>query len=123
MDLKIIREIAQRHGYTEIDYQPNIKMISFKKTFIEKILPKVKVRVNLDDLICQPTELPVEVKETMTCRLNIYYSTMTVGTCLNHPKKGKTQLFRKNVWNVDLLENLFFNPRFHTRKGYYKKRF
>lgn len=54
-------------------------------------------------------------------RMNIYYTKMTVATCINHPKKGRTQLFRKNVWSVSLLENLFFNPRLHTRRGYYRK--
>lgn len=53
-------------------------------------------------------------------RLNIYTTTMTVGTCLNHPKKGKTQLFRKNV-SMDELEEIYKNPRVHTNKGYHKK--
>lgn len=50
-------------------------------------------------------------------RINVYYSTMTVGTCLHHPKKGATQLFRRNVSFV-LLEKLFANPRQHTGIGY-----
>ena len=25
--------------------------------------------------------------------INVYYTTGTVGTCLNHPRQGKTQLF------------------------------
>jgi len=28
-------------------------------------------------------------------RINIYITKMTVSTCINHPKKGRTQLFRK----------------------------
>ncbi len=53
-------------------------------------------------------------------RLNLYYTTGTVGTSLDHPKKGKTQMFRKGV-DMELLEKLFKNPRLHTRKGYIKK--
>ncbi|HEX8575792.1 MAG TPA: hypothetical protein VF677_05820 [Flavobacterium sp.] len=53
-------------------------------------------------------------------RINIYLTKMTVSTCINHPKKGKTQLFRKNV-TKDLLEELFAKPRKHTGKGYYTK--
>ena len=45
---------------------------------------------------------------------------MTVSTCLNHPKKGKTQLFRKRV-NKEMLEQIFEYPRKHTGKGYYTK--
>ncbi len=51
-------------------------------------------------------------------RINVYYSKMTVGTCLDHPKKGKTQLYRKKVGQL-LLEKIFKNPRVHTSKGYY----
>ena len=29
-------------------------------------------------------------------RINVYYTTGTVGTYLNHPRMGKTQLFRRN---------------------------
>ena len=53
-------------------------------------------------------------------RINVYPSKMTVATCLKHPRKGKTQLFRRNVDN-QLLEEIFKNPRIHTRKGYREK--
>lgn len=53
-------------------------------------------------------------------RINIYLTKMTVATCLNHPKKGATQLFRKNV-NYETLKEIFEYPRKHTGKGYYKK--
>jgi hypothetical protein len=53
-------------------------------------------------------------------RINIYLSKMTVATCLNHPTKGKTQLFRKRV-TKKMLEQIFEYPRKHTGKGYYKK--
>ena len=54
------------------------------------------------------------------CRLNYYMSTGTVGTALNHPKKNKTQLFRKNIKFKELVK-IFKNPRQHTGKGYYNK--
>lgn len=54
-------------------------------------------------------------------RINIYLTKMTVATCLNHPKKGATQLFRKNV-NIDILKDIFNYPRKHTGKGYYKRK-
>lgn len=53
-------------------------------------------------------------------RVNVYYSTMTVGTCINHHKQGKTQLFRKKV-SMKMLMQIFKNPRVHTKTGYYKK--
>lgn len=54
-------------------------------------------------------------------RINVYYTTGTVGTCLNHPKHGKTQLFRRNV-SVSTLRAIFENPRTHTGTGYYKRK-
>lgn len=53
-------------------------------------------------------------------RINVYMTKMTVATCLRHPKKGPTQLFRKNVTEKELGE-IFAYPRKHTGKGYYKK--
>jgi len=53
-------------------------------------------------------------------RINIYASKMTVGTCINHPKQGKTQLFRKKVTPKEM-NKIFKNPRVHTNKGYKRK--
>lgn len=53
-------------------------------------------------------------------RINYYYSTGTIATCLKHPKMGKTQLFRKNLKKEKILL-VFENPRVHTNKGYYEK--
>lgn len=53
-------------------------------------------------------------------RINIYRTTMTVTTQINHPKRGKNQLHRKKV-SKGLLEKIFKNPRIHTDKGYRRK--
>ena len=62
----------------------------------------------------------ISFKDQSGSRVNVYYTTGTVGTCLNHPAKGKTQLFRRNV-SLDLLGQIFRNPRIHTDTGYYRK--
>lgn len=54
-------------------------------------------------------------------RINVYLTKMTVATCLNHPKKGPTQLFRRNVTTKEL-DQIFAYPRKHTGKGYYKNK-
>jgi hypothetical protein len=41
----------------------------------------------------------------------------TVGTYMHHPKKGKTQLFRRNCTEKEVRE-ILKNPRLHTGKGY-----
>ena len=51
-------------------------------------------------------------------RINVYYSTRTVGTCIDHPQRGKTQIFRRNV-DLELLRRLMRAPRLHTGRGYY----
>ena len=48
---------------------------------------------------------------------NVYYTTGTVATCLNHPRQGKTQLFRRNMTLPDL-KSIFQNPRVHSGVGY-----
>ena len=51
-------------------------------------------------------------------RLNFYLSTGTVGSCLDHPTQGKTQLFQRAVTDPSAL---FDNPRLHTDMGYHTK--
>jgi hypothetical protein len=51
-------------------------------------------------------------------KMNVYLSTFTIQTALDHPKQGKTQLNRKNL-TVKERELVFKNPRFHTKKGYH----
>lgn len=60
-------------------------------------------------------------KDGSGARINVYYTTGTVGTALEHPKSGKTQLFRRNVDITELLE-IFLNPRVHTGAGYYQRK-
>jgi len=88
MKIKGIKTLAKEHGWTFHDYQENIGMISFVKVF-----------------------------DGDPARINIYMTKMTVATCINHPRKGKTQLFRKDVDN-ELMAKIFKNPRVHTHKGY-----
>ena len=58
---------------------------------------------------------------TKSTRINVYYTTGTVGTCLNHPKQGKTQLFRRGISSLNQLESIFDSPRIHTGEGYYQR--
>lgn len=53
-------------------------------------------------------------------RINVYYTTGTVGTCVDHPTRGRTQLFRRDR-DWDGLRALLDNPRAHTGDGYYRK--
>ncbi|KAL7541594.1 hypothetical protein ACHAXR_011051 [Thalassiosira sp. AJA248-18] len=53
-------------------------------------------------------------------RINVYWNTGTVGTCLDHPRQGKTQLFRRNV-DMATLRMIFKNPRVHTGAGYHRR--
>lgn len=58
------------------------------------------------------------------CRVNVWSNDktdlFTVGTALDHPTKGKTQLFRKGLTESQVFA-LLRNPRKHTGKGYYRK--
>lgn len=61
-------------------------------------------------------------------RLDVYWKkesskrflNLTIATAMAHPKKGKTQLFRKGVNNSGFLK-LLNDPRQHTGRGYYRK--
>ena len=53
-------------------------------------------------------------------RINVYYTTGTVATCMDHPRQGKTQLFRRDV-DIVLLRELLRDPRLHTNTGYHRR--
>lgn len=90
--MKAVADLAAKHGWSGMIHQPENLMLSFFKG----------------------------EKENRT-RVNVYYTTMTVGTALKHPTKGKTQLFRRNV-SPAMLERILKNPRTHTQRGYYERR-
>ena len=52
--------------------------------------------------------------------IDVWYTKMTVGTTLTHPKKGRSSLFRERV-QPNLLAEIFRNPRVHTERGYYTR--
>jgi len=91
MNLNRLVEMAKEHGWELHDHQERIGMVSF-----------------------------VKVVDGDPARINVYMTKMTVGTCINHPRQGRTQLFRKHV-GADLMEEIFINPRIHTTKGYQTK--
>jgi len=52
--------------------------------------------------------------------IDVWYTKMTVGTNVNHPKQGWNRMYRKHV-SMEELEKIFRNPREHTGKGYRTK--
>jgi hypothetical protein len=85
-----VRALAACHGYEEVQFNETSRVIAFTNSD-----PNNKTRVN------------------------VYYTTGTVATCLHHPYSGKTQLFRREQ-TLESLGELFANPRQHTGSGYYK---
>lgn len=81
---------------------------------------KIKQLARQYDWHCIDTQNVMLSFKKADVRVNIYWTKMTVATCVNHPTKGKTQLFRRNVTEKQL-ERIFKNPRVHTGKGYYTK--
>ena len=68
-------------------------------------------------LLCyQPMTQMISFKKCKD-RINIYYTTRTVATIVDHPVQGRNQMFRKNVSYAEL-EKIFLYPREHTNKGY-----
>jgi len=84
-----------------------------------KIIEKLAVKNNYNFICHQQENAMLSFGQDGT-RINVYYTKMTVATSLMHPKKGKTQLYRKMVNQIEL-EKIFKNPRLHTERGYYTK--
>lgn len=96
-----IKRLASNRDWSMIDDQPKTSMVSFEKSF---------------DYSTKPVRINVYYKKESTVR-NLC---LTISTAMDHPTKGKTQLFRKNQNNSSFIK-LLNNPRLHTGKGYYKK--
>mmetsp|Transcript_36919 Transcript_36919/g.110599 ORF Transcript_36919/g.110599 Transcript_36919/m.110599 type:complete len:468 (-) Transcript_36919:97-1500(-) len=91
LDLADVRRLAREETSSEIFFNEKSLVVSFLKQ-------------GLDDRV----------------RINVYWTTGTVGTCLNHPRQKYTQLFRRDV-DLATLRQIFRNPRVHTGAGYHRK--
>lgn len=100
---KIVRA-AKRHGWTLREEQPNIGLLIFDK-------------------VCSVFEGDTTNGHA---QVNVYTTAMTVTTIVNHPRRGRGQMYRLNVpWHM--LEAIFKNPRVHARAfkhpgGYFPKK-
>jgi len=65
-----------------------------------------------------PAQPPMASYRKDGVRLNFWLSTGTVGSYLDHPCQGKTQLFRRDIVMSEA-RDIFDNPRKHTGKGYH----
>jgi len=91
LDKDVVRRMAQQYGYREVQDNPVSRVLGFERH-----------------------------GQGTTVRVNVYYTTGTVSTSLDHPSKGRTQLFRRGV-TIDLLGAIFANPRIHTSLGYRRR--
>lgn len=75
----------------------------------------------VEEISFNPTSRVVSFRTAEDARVNVYYTTRTIGTALDHPIQGKSQLFRRNCTNAELVA-IMNNPRLHTNKGYQRTR-
>ena len=89
--------------------------------FSEDRIDSITEEFNYDKLNVHPNDrgrmCSYESRED-SVKIHVYLRTGTVATCLEHPRSGKTQLFRRNNTLSDI-KDIFENPRIHTGRGYY----
>jgi hypothetical protein len=81
-----------------------------------KMARQLAEREGWRELWHRDNELRVRFKRGPDTYIDVWYTKMTVGTVVSHPK-GRGQLFRKNVSKA-MLSEIFKNPRTHTGEGY-----
>ena len=74
-----------------------------------------------DKIYGLPASPPMASYRREGVRLNFWLTTGTVGSYLEHPRQGKTQLFRRDV-TMSEANDVFNNPRKHTGRGYQTKK-
>ena len=76
-DASEVVKIAKKHGWRLVQIDPKTYMLGFK------------------------------LNETKYPRINVYLTKMTFVTQINHPRKGKNQLFRRRIYNPKLVNKIF----------------
>ena len=90
---QLVMSIALRHGWSLVAFDKAPNTLEFQKA--DGFGPPMKMQV--------------------------FYTSGKVSTVVNHPKKGRNQMFRHHVGRKQL-EKIALNPRVHTRNGYRRKR-
>ena len=78
-------------------------------------------RAGLEELAVNEASRLVSFVTAEGVKINVYYTSRTVATCLTHPQQGKTQLFRRECWTLHDLRDIFANPRVHGHGGYHER--
>eukprot|EP00579_Thalassiosira_antarctica_P025051 CAMPEP_0202020868 /NCGR_PEP_ID=MMETSP0905-20130828/45506_1 /ASSEMBLY_ACC=CAM_ASM_000554 /TAXON_ID=420261 /ORGANISM="Thalassiosira antarctica, Strain CCMP982" /LENGTH=439 /DNA_ID=CAMNT_0048582575 /DNA_START=40 /DNA_END=1359 /DNA_ORIENTATION=+ len=99
LDLEEVKRLATEENYELVHFSKETRLISFEP-----------MGGGEDD---------DDENYSNDVKINVYWTTGTVGTCLDHPKRGKTQRFRRHVELRDLVK-IFRNPCVRTGAGYYE---
>ncbi|GFH59708.1 hypothetical protein CTEN210_16184 [Chaetoceros tenuissimus] len=83
----------------------------------ERDLDRLASMFGYEKLDTSSSNAPMASYRRGAVRLNFWLTTGTVGSYLEHPRQGKTQLFRREV-DINEARKIFENPRIHTGKGY-----
>ena len=87
LPLARVRQVASEERLTEVYYNEMSRVVSFA--------PSASTAIGIDGV----------ASDALT-RVNVYYTTGTVATCLQHPRHAHpTQLFRRHV-TIDTVRNI-----------------
>jgi len=75
----------------------------------------------MEEILFNPTSRVISFQDDAGVRSNVYYATQTIGTVMDHPSQGKTQLFRRNC-SVSELAEILKNPRTYIGRGYKRRK-
>jgi len=125
-----VRKIASEEHLQEISFNATSRVVSFAPDCpgpVRQPQPHNRTTAPASSMdTCDFRSCPLRLVSTtrthaqVGARINVYYSTGTVGTSLDHPRQGKTQLFRRNV-DLAALREILRDPRVHTDKGYQRR--
>jgi hypothetical protein len=105
----------------EIEAGPTISPIEGNGWTVEFVRGVAAAAVKgLKEIAFNPQSRVISFRHPDGARINVYYTTRTIGTTLDIANQGgKTQLFRRNCKQDELIE-ILKNPSVHMDRGYYK---
>ena len=123
--------LAARHGWTKVQIKSESDIRVHRQRYKRLVVVNNNSNNSTGNITIAPTSNSIadgdgdqhQRQEQEFVVLDLWPTTGTVGSYLRHPRQNKkTQLFRKECTDEDLLDQIFQDPRTHTDKGYYKKR-
>lgn len=118
-DVRLLTVVSEHDDHPITDFQETAVLSPWSPEFVRGVVAALPD--NIEEISWNETSRVISFRHVAAdVRINVYFTTRTIGTALCHPIQGRTQLFRRNC-TIEELVRILQDPRVHTGKGYKRK--